>query len=176
MMSHVQHHHFVPAICVLSAPRCQFSTKGSTLSLDIILAYHIRSKTSINQQPGIVEIAIVLTTIILAIGIINGLLSFRTFRGKETCSVGCGLYLLTTSIVSIITVVVLTLKFAFLVASQIGSIDSRWFLRIQCTSMDFLLRFLLSTSDWLRCMCCYRASRQCHTRSQIQQNEEQMRG
>ena len=129
--------------------RCQFSTKGSTLSLDIILGYHIYPKIDIQQQPIIVKIAIVLASIIFAIGVINGSLAMQTFRRKETRNVGCGLYLFTTSILSMIIVVILTLKFAFLLALQIGSIKDRWFLRIQCTSMDFLLRSLLSTSDWL---------------------------
>ena len=129
--------------------RCQFSTKGSTLSLDIILGYHIRSKNTLNQQTTIVKSAIALTSIIFVAGMMNSFLSFPTFRGKETRGVGCGLYLFTTSILSMIIVVILALKFAFLVASQIGSINDRWFLSVQCISMDFLLRSLLSTSDWL---------------------------
>ena len=129
--------------------RCQFSTKGSTLSLDIILGYHIRLKNSVSQQPRIVKSAIAFTSIIFAFGMINGLLSFQTFRRKETRHVGCGLYLLTTSIVSMITVVILALKFVILVATQIGSIRSHRFLSIQCISMDFVVRSLLSISDWL---------------------------
>ncbi len=129
--------------------RCQFSTKGSTLSLDIILAYHIRSKNKISEQPAIVKTAIALVPTILVLGILNTFFSFQTFRGKETSTVGCSLYLSTASIVSIIIVIVVTLKFALLMASQVGSIDNRWFLHIQCVSIDFLLRFLLSTSDWL---------------------------
>ena len=40
--------------------RCQFSTEGLTPSLDIILGYHIRAKTSVTQQPVIVKTAIAL--------------------------------------------------------------------------------------------------------------------
>ncbi|CAF1498867.1 unnamed protein product [Rotaria sordida] len=65
--------------------KCQFSTKGSTLSLDIFLGYHIRS----------------------------------------------------------------TLKFSFLLLIHIGSITDRTFYYIQCLSIDFLLRSLLCTNDWL---------------------------
>jgi hypothetical protein len=129
--------------------RCQFSTKESVLSLDIILGYHFRSKTSLSQQPTIVKIATVLTTIILVVGIINGFFSFQTFRGKEARIVGCGLYLFTSSIISMCTIVVLSLKFTFFIASQTNSINSRLFLQIQCILMDFLLRSLLSIIDWL---------------------------
>ena len=129
--------------------RCQFSTRGSTLSLDIILGYHIRSKTSIDQQPTIVKSAIAFTSIIFAFGMINGVLSFVTFRRKESRNVGCGLYLLTTSLVSIITVVILAVKFAILVAIQVGSTNNHRFVYFQCALMDFLLRCLVSVSDWL---------------------------
>lgn len=44
--------------------RCQFSTKGSTLSLDMILGYYINPNIQLNQQPMIIKIAIALTTII----------------------------------------------------------------------------------------------------------------
>jgi hypothetical protein len=104
--------------------RCQFSTKRSTLSLNIILAYHFRSKTTTDQQPIIVKITIVLTSLIFVIGIINSLFSFQAFRGKEAQSVGCGLYLFASSFVSMITVIILVLKCSFLIASEIGWITS----------------------------------------------------
>ena len=129
--------------------RCQFSTKGSTLSLDIILGYHIHFKSTISQQPMIVKTSIALTSFILVFGMINGFLSLQTFRNKETQSVGCGLYLLTASILSMITVLILALKFAFLLTIKVGSIDNRWFVHSQCASMDYLLRSLLSMNDWL---------------------------
>lgn len=94
--------------------RCQFSTQGSTLSLDIILGYHIRLQSTINEQPTIVKTAIALASIILAVRLVNGFFSFQTFRGEQTRAVGCGLYLLTASLLSMIIVVVLTMKFAFL--------------------------------------------------------------
>jgi hypothetical protein len=137
-------------VCLLCyfGSSCQFSTKGSALSLDIILGYHIRSKTEISQQPTIVKVAIALITTMSTFGFINSVLSFQTFRGKQTRCVGCGLYLFTVSIISMIIVIVLTFKFAFLVASRIGSISNRSFLYLQCALTDFILRSLLSTSDW----------------------------
>ena len=129
--------------------RCQFSTKGSTLSLDTILGYHIRSKTGIGYQSTIVKVTIVLTTTMFVLGFLNSFLSFQTFRGKQTRNVGCGLYLLVSSIISIIIIVLLKIKFWFLLLSQIDSINNRSFSYIQCIFLDFLLQSLLSTSDWL---------------------------
>jgi hypothetical protein len=130
--------------------RCQFSTKDSALSLDIILGYRIRPNQRINQQTIVVKVAIALTTVIFCLGLISNILSFLTFRMKNTRSVGCGLYLFTSSIISMITMLIFIIKFWFLLASQTGSINNRLFIQIQCTSIDFLLRFLLSSGDWLR--------------------------
>ena len=129
--------------------RCQFSTKGSTLSLDIILGYHIHPKTGITQQPLIVKGTILLVVVVFIIGMVNSFLAFQTFQGQETRRVGCGLYLFVSSIVSMMIVILFTLKCALLIAAQIGSIRNRPFLLIQCLSMDYLIRLGLSTVDWL---------------------------
>jgi hypothetical protein len=50
--------------------RCQFSTKGFLISLDSIVAYHIKPNIPVNRQPLIVK-----TSIIFVIGLISGLLS-----------------------------------------------------------------------------------------------------
>ena len=129
--------------------KCQFSTKGSTLSFDTILGYHIHSKNIISQQPLIVKATLVLTTVVFVFGFLNSFLSFMTFRGQETRNVGCGLYLYASSIISMSTMTIFTLKFFLFLASQMGSINNRSFLYIQCVSIDFALRVLLNTIDWL---------------------------
>ena len=129
--------------------KCQFSTKESRLSLDIILNYYIQRNINIDQQPTIVKVAIVFTTFILIVGVINSLFCFQTFRRNETRNVGCGLYLLTSSIISLIVVIILALKFSFLLASQIGLISNRSLIYAQCMLIDFLLQFFLTTNDWL---------------------------
>ncbi|UJR29387.1 hypothetical protein I4U23_010599 [Adineta vaga] len=129
--------------------RCQFSTKGSTFSLDTILGYQIRPNIGIIQQSLIVHITTAVTTIVFVLGFVNSFSSFLTFQRETICNVGCGFYLLTFSITSMITIIILTFKFWILLASQMNWIQNRWFLRIQCISIDFLLRFVLSTGDWL---------------------------
>jgi hypothetical protein len=129
--------------------KCQFSTEGSTLSLDVILGYQIHSNLGINEQSTAVKVGISLSIIILVLGLVSSLLSLLTFQMKKTRDVGCGLYLLTSSIVSMITMIVLFLKFWFLLGFQMGSINNRSSLNIQCMIIDYFLRFLLSTGDWL---------------------------
>ena len=129
--------------------RCRLSTKESKLSLDSILAYHIQFEKSINEQPMIVKISIVVTTLMFLLGLINGIFSIITFRTKTACQVGVGYYLLTTSILSIIITCILMMKLFFLLLFQTGLINNHLVLISQCTMIDFLLRFLLSASDWL---------------------------
>jgi hypothetical protein len=130
--------------------RCQFSTKESTLSLDIILGYRIRSQNQISQQPVVIKLAIALTSVMFCLGLINNILSFLTFRMKNMRTIGCGLYLYITSIISMITMIIFLVKFWFLLVSKMSLINNRLFIHIECITIDFLLRFLLSSGDWLR--------------------------
>ncbi|CAF1113852.1 unnamed protein product [Adineta steineri] len=129
--------------------RCQFSTQQLILSLDFILGYRIHQHVNINQQPIIVKFAIILATIILFTGIINNVFSYLTFIKGETRNVGCGIYLFVTSIISLIIITIFIIKLTILVLSQMHLLNNRLFIHIQCVITDFLLRSLLSISDWL---------------------------
>ncbi|CAF1234211.1 unnamed protein product [Rotaria sp. Silwood1] len=129
--------------------RCQFSTKGSILSLDTIFGYQIRPNVNISRQPYVVKIVLAATVFIFILGIINSLLSFLTFQRKNSRTVGCGIYLFVSSITSIIMLCILIFKVWLLLMLQIGSIKNRMFMYIQCMCIDFLLRCLLSINDWL---------------------------
>jgi hypothetical protein len=129
--------------------RCQFSTKGFIISLDSILAYHIKPNLSINEQPLIIKISIAIMTIMFILGLINGLVSFITFRRKGSKEVGTGYYLLFSSIISIFIIILLLVKFCELILSQMSSISNRSFLNINCILVDVRLRIVLSVSEWL---------------------------
>lgn len=129
--------------------QCQFSTEGFGLSLDAILGYHIRPNTSFDRQTNLIKISTVLVLIIFSLGLIGSILSIMTFVKKESQTIGCGLYLLATSIVSLLLMMMLVVKFTFLLLSQIGIIKECWILQSNCRSMDFLLRILFNIGDWL---------------------------
>jgi hypothetical protein len=117
--------------------------------LDVILAYGIRSNIAINQQSPVVKVIITLSTVIFGLGLLSGLFSLLTFQTKKSRDIGCGIYLFASSITSIITMSVFTVKIWILLATQMGSIKNRLFIHIQCIVIDFLLRFLVSSGDWL---------------------------
>ena len=138
--------------------RCQFSTSGFGLSLDGILGYQIVPDNGLGSQPSIIKISLAMTIIFMIIGLINGILSLITFKNKSICEVGCGLYLLGTSITTILVMVLFGLKFFLLLLTQMTIISNKRFFKVQCYSLDFLLRICLCLDQWLNsCVACERA-------------------
>ncbi|CAF4010671.1 unnamed protein product, partial [Adineta steineri] len=113
------------------------------------MGYHIQPHLSINQQSLPVKISITLATLILVIGFISGILSNLTFKIKSVRELGCGFYLFVSSITSILIIIFLNIKLWFLILSQMNIITSRSFLWFNCHSIEYLLRLLLATNDWL---------------------------
>jgi hypothetical protein len=72
-----------------------------------------------------------------------------TFKNKPVREVGCGLYLLGSSITTLLTMMMFGLKFLFLLLAQMTIISNRSFLSFQCHSIDFLLRICLHMDQWL---------------------------
>ncbi|CAF1279338.1 unnamed protein product [Adineta steineri] len=137
---------------------CQFTTSGFGLSLDSILGYHIRPHTTITHQSNIVKVSIALTVIFILAGFINGILAMITFNNKKICEVGCGLYLLGSSITTLLITILFGLKFWILILAQMAVISNELFLKIQCISLEFLLRICLNMDQWLNaCVACERA-------------------
>jgi len=129
--------------------KCQFTTKGFGLSLDAILGYQIRPHIALRHQPLITKISVGVTTVMLTLGLLNGILSIITFKGKTLRRVGCGLYLMGSSVNCILITMIFTFKFWLLVLSQMGSIRNRSFLHIHCISIDFLMQICVSMDQWL---------------------------
>ncbi|CAF4136103.1 unnamed protein product [Rotaria sp. Silwood2] len=129
--------------------RCQFSSSRFGLSLDPIIGYHIQPHASLMHQPNIVKITLTLTIIFMIVGFTNGILALITFNNKTICEVGCGLYLLGSSITTLLTTIIFGLKFWILLLAQMALINNRLLLQIQCLSLDFILRACLNIDQWL---------------------------
>jgi len=129
--------------------RCQLTTNGFGLSLDVILGYQILPYITINHQPFIIKLSLALTIIFMITGLVNSILSLITFVNKSVCQVGCGLYLLGSSITSLFTTIMFGLKFFILLLSHMSIIRNQSFLSVQCYSLDFILRIFLSLEQWL---------------------------
>ncbi|CAF4654105.1 unnamed protein product, partial [Rotaria sp. Silwood2] len=141
------------SVCICSpcfyGTRCQFSVNGFGLSLDGILGYHIQPHIDLLNQPSIILFSLSVVIISIVVGLINGILSLITFQNRQVCEVGCGFYLIGSSITTLLTTIIFGLKFWILVLAQMTVISNRVFLQIQCMSFDFLLRVCLNMDQWL---------------------------
>ena len=80
---------------------------------------------------------------------LNSFISMITFQIKRNQEIGCEFYLLSSSAISLLVMIFITLKYLFLLLSQIAIITNRAFLGINCILIDFLLQSLLVVNDWL---------------------------
>jgi hypothetical protein len=90
-----------------------------------------------------------LTVLITAMGLLNGVLSMMIFMNKEPRETGCGLYLIGSSITTLIVSMVFSIKFWILLATQMTYRTNQSFLLFQCRSIDFILRTGLFMDQWL---------------------------
>ena len=141
------------SMCVCGAcfygTQCQFSTTIFGLSLDAILGYHIQPFVGITKQPWIVQVSWAISIIFVLIGSVNGILTLITFMSKVTRNVGCGYYLFSTAIATLVITVMFGLKFWILVLTQMQVISNRSFLSFQCRLVDYFLRCALNMDRWL---------------------------
>nr|AEN94416.1 low density lipoprotein [Adineta vaga] len=128
---------------------CQFSSESFGMSLDGILGYHIQPFKKLTDQPFIIRFSLGLTIVLTILGLINGIFSLLTFKSKELQKTGCGLYLIGSSLTTLSTMIIFLSKFIILLISQINYITNDSFLRIQCYSLDFLLRISLNMDQYL---------------------------
>ncbi|UJR34741.1 hypothetical protein I4U23_027519 [Adineta vaga] len=129
--------------------QCQFNTKGFGLTLDVILGYQIRPHLSLRRQPMTLQMVMVVTTIMFMLGLVNGFASIMTFKSANVRHVGCGLYLLFSSILSTCTTITFNFKFWFLVLAQKGTITNRSYISFSCIVVDMLLQVSINSSEWL---------------------------
>jgi len=129
--------------------RCQHRTSGFGLSLEGILGSQILPIKSLYNQPTIILTSFGLILVFTLLGWLNSIISLITFNNKSVCEVGCGLYLLGLSIISLILTVVFLLKFLFLFLIQTTVLHYGLFMIIQCYSLDYLIQVCMCLNQWL---------------------------
>ncbi|CAF4151967.1 unnamed protein product [Rotaria sordida] len=128
---------------------CQFTTSGTVLSLDSIIGYRIEPHLPFAKQSFIIKLSTGITISMFAVGIIGNLLSIMLFSRKKVLEVGCGIYLLSSSILSFLAMNVFAYKFWSLLVTQMALVTNETFLHVNCKMIDFVSRFLPTTIDWL---------------------------
>ncbi|CAF4028003.1 unnamed protein product [Adineta steineri] len=115
--------------CVIG-DQCNFYIKGIGLTLDDILRDELKSKTVLNNQSFLIKLSAALTIII------------------DSRLVGCGMYLLASSITSLLTITMFIIKFWFVVLTHINVSTSLSVLRGGCVSIEPILKLFLYLDGW----------------------------
>ncbi|CAF3999531.1 unnamed protein product, partial [Adineta steineri] len=134
--------------CVIGDP-CNFFIKGIGLTLDDILRNELQPNTVLNNQSFSIKLGAGLTIIMFVAGLINSILSFITFQNKDSQQVGCGMYLLASSITSLLAISIFIVKFWFVVLTHINVSPNLSVLRGGCVSIEPILKLFLYLDGWL---------------------------
>jgi hypothetical protein len=90
-----------------------------------------------------------LTMIMFVAGLINGVFAFLTFQNKDLRKIGCGMYLLASSITSLLTISMFTVKFWFVVLTQMNTSVPLSVRQGGCVSIEPILKLFIYLDAWL---------------------------
>ena len=119
------------------------------MTINDILRNQIQSDTSFRMQSALIHAAVGITMIMFFIGFVNATFSLMTFRDKQLRKIGCGIYLLASSITSLLTISMFTIKFWFVVLVQFYSTFNSSVLRTDCLFIGPVLKLCLYLDGWL---------------------------
>ncbi|CAF1199514.1 unnamed protein product [Adineta steineri] len=128
---------------------CHSYTKSIGFTLDDILREEIQPNIPLHKQSLLVKISTVLTTIIFVGGLINSLFSLLTFQNKDLRKIGCGMYLFASSFTSLLTISMFTVKFWFVVLTEMKISISLSVFQVCCMSIESLLKICSYLDAWL---------------------------
>lgn len=132
--------------------QCQFYAKGLGSTLDEILGYEFNDKLALWQQSYTINTAASITMNIFFIGTISSILSLVTFSRKKTQEVGCGIYILASSITSLLIMILFMIKFWFLFLSHqnfISQQSQKYIQSANCLFIEPTLKIFLYLDNWL---------------------------
>ncbi|CAF4020157.1 unnamed protein product [Adineta steineri] len=120
----------------------------------------------LKNQSLLVKMSVGLTMIMFLMGLINSILSLLTFQNGNLRKVGCGIYLLASSITSLLTISMFTNNFWFILLTQMNSS----FHGGGCKSIESLLKLCLYFDTWLNA--CVAIERAMHVYQSVRFNKE----
>jgi hypothetical protein len=129
--------------------KCHLYDKSNGLTLEDILRDEIQPNMPLNNQSFTVKISAALTIIMFVAGVINSVLSWLIFQNEELRKVGCVMYLLASSITSLLTISMFTVKFWFVVLTQMNVSVSLYVLQGGCVSIEPILKLFVYLDAWL---------------------------
>lgn len=119
------------------------------MTLEDILRDELRVNMTLHNQPNSIKICVALTTMMFVAGLVSSILAFVTFQNKECQQVGCGMYLLVSSVSSFLSTAMLIIQFWFITLTQINVSTGLSVLRRGCVSIEVILKLSLYFNGWL---------------------------
>ncbi|CAF1371545.1 unnamed protein product [Adineta ricciae] len=122
---------------------CQYSTSDYSLSLDVLLSegLNLPLNTPMFEQTILIQICFYIIILFVFLGLIFNLLTFVTFCQADTRETGSGIYLLILSIINQFDLVLLLIRYFFLVR-----LETKLYF---CKLFEYLAKFSPAISDWL---------------------------
>ncbi|CAF0797034.1 unnamed protein product [Adineta steineri] len=151
--------------CIIGGS-CNNQAKGIGITLDDILRYEINRNITLKNQPLLVKMSVALTIIMFLLGLVNSILSLLTFQNENLRQVGCGIYLLASSVTSLLTISMFTINFWFILLTLMNSSVHRG----GCKSIEPLLKLFLYFDSWLNA--CVAIERAIHVYQGVHFNKE----
>ena len=109
----------------------------------------MKQNTTLIKHSSVVKASAALTMTLFVAGLINSILSFLTFHNSDARRVGSGMYLLASSITSLFTMCMCSLKFWFFVFTHTDEATGCSILRIGCVVIEPALKLALYLDAWL---------------------------
>ncbi|CAF1592431.1 unnamed protein product [Adineta ricciae] len=128
---------------------CNTQVKSIGLTLDDILRLQVNRNVTIQDQPLLIKVTAALSVIMFVAGVINSACSILTFQNVKSQTVGCGLYLLASSVTSLVTIILFTVKFWFVVVTQMDLSVRLSVVEGGCKSIETLLKLFFYWDAWL---------------------------
>ncbi|CAF0871894.1 unnamed protein product [Didymodactylos carnosus] len=97
---------------------CQFTTSDFSISLDGLVGQQIAADAKLTDQPAIIQIILAAMIIMVICGLGLNVLTVLTFCCVKCQEVGCGLYILCSSILGQASLLMLSIKFIHLLHVQ----------------------------------------------------------
>jgi len=134
--------------CVVG-DQCNPYRKSIGLTMNDLLRDQIKRNISFLKQSSLIKSTAGITMMMFIIGLVNGICSLTTFQNKELRKVGCVLYLFASSITSLLTISMFTIKFWFVILLGMNSTVNLSLLRTDCVFISPVLKLCLYIDGWL---------------------------
>ena len=128
--------------------RCQFSLGDYYMTLDTLVGKEVK-QVDFKQQSWIVHFTSAILSLFLLVSFIFNTISLIILSKKKLRQVGCDLYLLYLTIFAQLGLILLFLRFIYMIIIQTYVIDNQSFIGITCILLEYSVRLIPSIFDWL---------------------------